>query len=77
MTNRLIDDGSADDYKEECNVALSLDYDGIITYDKPLGMKLLFIVWSLQDYNMLKQFFIHYRTLGVTKFYCIFHTYCM
>ena len=77
VTNRLIDDGSADDYIEECEVALSLDYDNVITYDKPLGMKLLFIVWSLQDYNMLKQFFIHYRTLGVTKFYCIFHTYGM
>lgn len=40
-------------------------------------MKLLFSVWSFQNLNLLRQFFLHYEKLGVTDFYCIFHTYGM
>ena len=40
-------------------------------------MKLIFTVWSFQNLNLMKQFFAHYRELGVTDFYCIFHTYGM
>jgi hypothetical protein len=69
--------GISDDYLEECQTAVNFDYSEIEFIPKPLDMKLLFIVWSLQDFNTMKQFFKHYRGLGVTRFYCIFHTYGM
>lgn len=77
VKDKFIKDGSSDDYFNECNILLNYDFNDIEFCEKPLTMKLLFIVWSLQDFNTMKQFFKHYRNLGVTEFYCIFHTYGM
>lgn len=77
IENVFVKDGSSDDYFEECQVLINYDYDRVKYIGKPLKMKLLFIVWSLQDLNLMNQFFNHYRRLGVTEFYCIFHTYGM
>lgn len=74
---KFIKDGSSDDYFIECNRMLDYDFGQLTIHPKPLEMKLLFIVWSMQDFNTMKQFFKHYRYLGVTRFYCIFHTYGM
>lgn len=77
VENVFTKDGSSDDYFEECQVLIDYDYDRVKYVDNTLKMKLLFIVWSLQDFNLMKRFFNHYRCLGVTEFYCIFHTYGM
>lgn len=77
VKDKIVGDGSSDDYIDECKKLVEYDYDDIEFIQKPLEMKLLFIVWSLQDFNVMKQFFKHYRGIGVTKFYCIFHTYEM
>lgn len=77
VNKSLIKDGSNDNYLIECNRLLRFDFNTVELIKKPLEMKLLFIVWSFQDLNLLKQFFNHYESLGVTKFYCIFHTYGM
>jgi len=69
--------GPDDPYLGECKTLLGADYGVIKMIEKPLSMKLLFIVWSQQNFNLMRLFFEHYRGLGVTDFYCIFHTYGM
>ena len=77
IDHKVVKDGSSDDYLDECQRMVKYDFSKLQIEPKPLKMKLLFIVWSLQDLNLMKQFFKHYSNLGVTEFYCIFHTYGM
>jgi|SaaInl85LU_5_DNA_1037374.scaffolds.fasta_scaffold00734_7 hypothetical protein len=71
----LVNDGSNDDYRGELELLIKTDFQEVNTIKKPLRMKLLFIVWELQDLNLMIEFFAHYKGIGVTDFYCIYHDY--